>query len=404
MTSLSFTAIHRNRQVDRSARFLADLESSLPRQAIDAARQTITAWPGYKVSPLVDLVGLAASLGLGQLLYKDESERFGLGSFKALGGAYAVYCTLRRDLIQRGVATEDITLEALLTKSFGDLTKRITITCATDGNHGRSVAWGARLFGCRCVVFLHEQVSPGRALAIEDLGAEIVRCRGNYDDSVRAAATRAAAEGWIVVSDTSYSGYEDIPRDVMAGYTVMTAEIARQLPNGKFPTHVILQGGVGGMAAAVLGHLCLLSGEARPIFIVVEPDKADCLYQSAMRGRMVSVMGALETIMAGLACGDPSPLAWKILSSGVDVFASIPDDGIAPAMRLLARGTAGDPSLVAGESAVAGLAFLLALTADPAAAQAIGIGPQSRVLLIGTEGDTDPDLYHAIVGSDPENQ
>ncbi|WP_029007783.1 diaminopropionate ammonia-lyase [Azospirillum halopraeferens] len=341
-----------------------------------AARREIASWPGYAPTPLVALPGLAAAAGVADIRYKDESGRFGLGSFKALGGAYAVL-RLLRSRPDRHPA-------------------EITVCCATDGNHGRSVAWGARQFGCRCVIFIHATVSEGRRAAIAAYGAEVIRTAGTYDDSVRAAAEAAARNGWHVVSDTSYDGYRDIPRDVMQGYTVMAEEALEQIPAP--PTHVFVQGGVGGLAAAVCAQLWQRYGARRPVFVVAEPDRADCLFRSAAAGRRVAVPGDLNTLMAGLACGEVSELAWEILEPAAPFFTAIPDDAAVAVMRLLADGVDGDPPLVAGESAVAGLAVALAAAQDPPARAKLGLGPDARVLVFGTEGATDPDLYEELVG------
>src|SRR5690606_35466744 len=194
----------------------------------------------------------------------------------------------------------------------------ITVTCATDGNHGRSVAWGAHLFGCKCVIYVHETVSKGRKDAIASYGAEVRVVPGNYDDAVRKAASDAQANGWFVVTDTSYEGYTSVPRDVMQGYTIMAEESMQQIK--QTPTHIFVQGGVGGLAAAVCAHYWEKQGSERPRFIVAEPDRADCLYRSAKAGKPVAVHGALDTIMAGLACGEVSIIAWDILSEGADAF------------------------------------------------------------------------------------
>jgi diaminopropionate ammonia-lyase len=372
------------------------LREVLSRDAFSLARAEIASWPGYRPTPLIGLHELAKSAGLKRIWYKDEGGRFGLGSFKALGGAYAVYRLLAREIGRRQGTT--ISAAELLAGKHRDTVAAVTVTCATDGNHGRSVAWGAQMFGCRCVIYIHETVSEGRAKAIARYGAEVVRTPGTYDDAVRRAAEDAARNGWFVVSDTSYEGYMDVPRDVMQGYTVMVDEALGQLPEGESLTHVFVQGGVGGLAAAVCGHLWETLGAARPRFIVVEPEKADCLYRSAVTGRPTPAEGSLDTIMAGLACGEVSLLAWRILEAGADDFMTVSDEAAADCMRLLASPLNGDPPIVAGESAVAGLAGLLIAANHADQRAALGLGAESRVLLIGSEGDTDPELYARIVG------
>ena len=386
-----------NSLADR-ARAYGDAERAvLSEERFEQARREIGAWPGYAETPLVSLPGLAAAAGVAEILYKDEAGRFGLGSFKALGGAYAVFRLLADRVAERtGETAPDAA--ALPGGDHRDSTSADTVCCATDGNHGRSVAWGARTFGCRAVIYIHSTVSDARRDAIAGFGAEVVRTAGNYDDSVRQAAADAAANGWHVVSDTSYEGYMDVPRDVMQGYTVMTEEAIRRLPGGRPPTHVFVQGGVGGLAAAVLAPFWQHYGADRPRFVVVEPERAACLYNSAEAGRPVVADGDLDTLMAGLACGEVSLLAWKVLSVGADDFMTVDDEAALDVMRLLAAGTGGDAGLVAGESAVAGLAGALAALARPELSDRLALGPDSRVLVFGTEGDTDPALYESIVG------
>ncbi len=343
----------------------------LPEGGFRRAWAEITAWPGYAPTPLRTL---ADSHGLAVIRLKDESARFGLGSFKALGGAYAVAQLVRAELARHP----------------GSGPETITVTCATDGNHGRAVAWGAQRQGCRCVIFVHETVSQGRADAIAAYGAEVRRVPGTYDDAVRIASETAAAEGWHVVSDTSWPGYTQVPADVMQGYRVMVAEVLAQW-EGAPPSHVFVQAGVGGLAAAVSVHLRLNLRPA-PRLIVVEPDHAACLLASAELGERTAIGGELDTLMAGLACGEPSLLAWQELSRAAAAFMAIPDEAAVAAMRLLAA-----EGIVAGESATAGLAALLRALGDPAACETLALGPDSRVLLFSTEGATDPVLYRSLV-------
>jgi diaminopropionate ammonia-lyase len=367
----------------------------------DAAFAEISSWPGYAATPLVRLDALAAELALGAIYYKDERGRFGLGSFKALGGAYAVANVLRgKVMTARGLAGVDS--RQLLSGAFADVVATATVTCATDGNHGRSVAWGAQLFGCRCVIFVHEHVSQGRRDAIARYGAEVREVKGNYDDAVRHAAATAKASGWTVVSDTSYPGYRDIPLDVMHGYGVMAAEIARQMPGGEPPTHVFAQAGVGALAAAVCASFWLHWGARRPFFAVVEPLSADCVYRSLEAGRPVVVDGSLETVMAGLACGEVSELAWEILAGGANAAVALDDAYALEAMRRLANPPAGDQPIVAGETGGTGLGVLLAARDQPQIRATLALDAGSRVLLLGSEGDTDPAIYRQVVGRSAE--
>lgn len=367
----------------------------------DAAMAEISSWPGYAPTPLHALPGLARELGIGALYYKDERGRFGLGSFKALGGAYAVANVLRHKVMAaRGL--REVSSRDLLSGAHADIVAAATVTCATDGNHGRSVAWGAQLFGCRCVIFVHEHVSQGRREAIARYGAEVREVKGNYDDAVRHAAATAAAQGWTVVSDTSYPGYRDIPLDVMHGYGVMAQEIAQQLAGSEPPTHALVQAGVGALAGAVCASFWLHWGAQRPRFVAVEPTRADCVYRSLEAGRPVVVGGALDTVMAGLACGEVSELAWEILRGGANAALAVDDAYALAAMRRLAQPVAGDPPIVAGETGGVGLAALLAARDHPQIAQQLGLNPQARVLLIGSEGDTDPLIYREVVGRSAE--
>ena len=386
-----------NPAVRADAVYGPDQAGILNMDAFETARRTISGWQGYAPTPLVSLPALAARAGIGALHYKDEGGRFGLGSFKALGGAYAVASLLARE-IAKTAGDGAVTIDALRAGAHSDAVSAVTVCCATDGNHGRSVAWGAQMFGCRCVIFLHATVSAERERAIAQYGAEIVRTSGNYDDSVREAQESARREGWFVVSDTSYEGYMEVPKDVMQGYTVMAAEAIGQLPYDGPPTHLFLQTGVGGMAAAVAAQFWQQFGAARPITVLADPANAECWYESLNSGRPTAVEGGLDTIMAGLACGEVSLLAWKILEPIAEAAVVVDDEAARDAMRMLADRRFTDTPVVAGESAVAGLAALLAVAADDAARETLRLGPGSRVLLFGTEGDTDPEIYREIIG------
>ena len=363
----------------------------LPAAGFRRAKAEIAAWPGYAPTPLRDLADLARQAGIATLRLKDEAGRFGLGSFKALGGAYAVATLLRNELARIGVAST-ATMADLEAGTYRAATERITVTCATDGNHGRAVAWGAQRCHARCVVFIHATVSQGRADAIARYGAEIRRVPGNYDDAVRECARQAEAQRWHVVSDTSWPGYTEVPRDIMQGYRLMADEAADQW-TGPPPTHVFIQGGVGGAAAAVSVH-CRARFTPTPVLIVVEPDRAACLLASAELGERTAIPGNLDTIMAGLACGEPSLLAWQELDRAAAAFMAIPDAAAVAALRLLAA-----QGIVAGESGVAGLAGCLLAAADPAARATLGLDATSRVLLFSTEGATDPGLYAKLAGA-----
>ena len=371
-----------------------------PRDCAVASAE-IRTWPGYRPTPLRPLKAMARAAGIDELLYKDESTRFGLGSFKPLGGAYAVYRYLLRELSARGIV-EPIGFAELVGGKYADIVSKLTVTCATDGNHGRAVAWGAQTFGCACVVYIHTHVSEAREAAIASYGARMVRVAGTYDDAVERAARDAQTPRWQVISDSSYPGYTDVPRDVIAGYTVMIDEMLTERALERAPTHVFVQGGVGALAAAVCAPLWWRYGAARPRMIVVEPENAACLFASAVAGRRVRLGGDLKTVMGGLACGEPSLIVWPLLSVGVHGFMHLDDNAALDTMRRLAAGEGGDTPIVGGESGVAGLAGCLALCSDTQTAGKLGLDRHSRVLVFGTEGDTDPELYARIVGESGE--
>lgn len=361
------------------------------------AEQQIARWPGYRISPLHKLDGFAADCGVAAVFYKDESERFGLKSFKALGGSYAVAQQLLR--VIEHTTGKRANMDDLFRRRFDNVVSGVTVATATDGNHGRSVAWGAQLFGCQCVIYIHADVSRYREEKMAEYGADVRRISGNYDDSLKEAAKAALQHDWIIVSDNSYEGYLEIPKHVTAGYTVMLSEAVSQL-NGSIPSHVFVQGGCGGLASSVCGYFWDLWLDKRPRIIVVEPEQANCLQMSALQGEMVVVGGRLETMMAGLACGEVSPLAWEILSSGANDFITLPEKFVPLAMRTLAKGAHEDPSIEAGESAVAGVGALLALANDSDGRGALGLTQKSTVLVFGTEGATDPELYKKLIGDE----
>lgn len=363
-------------------------------QGFEAALAEIEQWPDYRPTPLHRLPGLARTLGLGDVLYKDEALRFGLKSFKALGGAYAAARAVAGELHRRGhprPAAPDV-----MAGRCAEAARGLTITSATDGNHGRSVAWAARRIGCRAVIFIHETVSEARRAAIAAYGAEVVRVPGGYDDSVRHAFAEARRQHWIVVQDTGGSDYRDVPADITYGYGVLAREAIAQV--GEPPSHVLVQAGVGGLASAVCAAFWMAWGARRPQFIVLEPAKADCVFQSLAAGRPTVVTGDLETVMAGLSCGVVSDLAWDILKHGADGAIAIDDAAALEGMRRLARPEKGDPVIVAGECSGGAVGALIALKDRPDLRGQLGIDARSRVLLIGTEGDTDPDIYRRTVG------
>ncbi len=350
-----------------------DLMALISPDSMAAARREISSWPGYDPTPVHNLDRLAPELRLGNIFYKDEGPRFGLGAFKALGGAYAIKQTCRLH------GTD------------------ITVTSATAGNHGRSLAWGAKNAGCKCRIVIHAGVSDERKQAMEAFGATVDRIEGNYDRSVEIAAQDAERNGWYLISDTSWPGYTEPCRQIMTGYTLIVEEIIDQLTPDNHPTHVFVQGGVGGLAGAICAGFWIRLGANMPRIIVVEPALAPCLTESARAGKPVEVDIREESSMSGLSCGKVSMIAWDILSRGASDFLTVGERGVAPAVRLLASGNAGGGPIVAGESGVAGLIALIAAAKDAGLQHTLGLDQTSRILLIGSEGATDAAAYARIM-------
>lgn len=349
-------------------------------------------------TPLRALPALAAELGVGTLHVKDEAFRLGLGSFKALGGAYAVIQLVLEEAERR--LGRSVGFDEFRSDAVRAIAATITVACATDGNHGRSVAQGAALVGAKTAIFVHSGVSDVRVVAIERFGAKVSRVEGTYDDAVAYVSTVAAERAWMIVSDTSWPGYERIPGLVMQGYTAVAREALRKLPAP--PTHIFLQAGVGGFAAAIAGHLAVVLGEDRPVVIVVDPARAACMVESARAGRLVKIAHGQATVMAMLECYEPSLVAWRILTRLAEAFMTVDEGDAIAAMNRLARPAQGEFAIVAGESGAVGLAGLMVAMGDAEAQLALGLGADSRVLLINTEGATDPALFEKLVGLTPE--
>jgi len=367
---------------------------------VDAARRAaamLALHPSNKETPLHDLRGLAAAIEVGAIHIKDESTRLGLGSFKALGGGYAVVCLVLEEASRK--LNRAVSASELLDPSIRATISRVQVGCATDGNHGRSVAAGANLVGCKANIFVHAGVSDERVEAIARFGANVIRVPGSYDDAVAEAGRICKENGWITVSDTSWPGYEQIPRLVMQGYTVMVTEVLKRLRQP--PTHVFLQAGVGGFAAAVAANLALTLRAARPKFIIVEPDRAACLFESNWAGKIVSVKPTQPTVMAMLECYEPSLIAWGVLSRLADAFMTVREEDAIDAMNRLARPAGADEVIVAGESGGAGLAGLIDIAASPEARAELHLDAKSRVLLFNTEGATAPRVYQELTGLNP---
>jgi len=392
-----------SQSIETSAVVAELLPQGIPRLTRSFHRQI----PGYKMSPLKGLPSLASMLGLGGIWIKDESARLSLNSFKVLGGSFAIYQVIkaRLGLDHLEVPFSELTSEEVKAK-LGD----ITFAAATDGNHGRGVAWAATQLGFKSVIYVHRLTAQARIEAIEKNGAEVVVIDGTYDDAVRQVNLDAQKNGWQVISDTSWEGYEDIPKWVMQGYTTMLSEAQEELAAQGIvkPTHIFVQAGVGALAAATIGFYHQLFGSASPKSIVVEPVTAACLFRSAKiaDGQPHSFEGDLDTIMAGLACGDPNPIAWKILWDCADIFTICPDYVAAKGMRVYGVPLGGDPFTVSGESGAVTLGVLMFAIERPEYAplrELLRLGPESHILLLNTEGNTDPDDFRRVVweGGDP---
>ncbi len=367
----------------------------------EGAHRALRYWAAqrdYRPTPIRALPALAARLGVTSIHVKDEGQRLGLGSFKALGGSYAVVQLVLEEVGRRLGRT--VVVEELRSEVVRCIARTITVTCATDGNHGRSVASGAQLCGAQAVIFVHDGVSKPRVEAIESLGARVEPIAGIYDDAVAAAVRASEDRGWLLVSDTSWPGYESTPGLVMQGYTVIVREALDALADS--PTHVFLQAGVGGLAAAIGGHLAAIHGCERPRLAVVEPTRADCLHQSLCAGNLVRIRSGAPTLMAMLECYEPSWLAWRVLSRIADAFVTVDEEEAVIAMRCLARPLGDDPPIVAGESGGVGLAGLMQVAGFPAARTKLQLDADARVLLINTEGATDPARYRELVQPRPE--
>jgi len=383
----------------RSGHPITSVADVLPAGEVMKIRRFHKQIPGYRISPLKGLGSLATRLGLGGIWVKDESARLDLSSFKVLGGSYAIYKLLQRRL---GMEDQELTFNDLVSGELRARLGDITFAAATDGNHGRGVAWSAKQMGFKSVIYVHKLTSRARINSIEQNGARVVIVDGTYDDAVRQVYADAQANGWEVVSDTAWEGYEDIPRWVMQGYTTMLSEAQEQLAAQGIvkPTHIFVQAGVGSLAAATIGFYHNLFGAERPLSVVVEPTKAACLYASMHAGAMRSVTGDLDTIMAGLACGDPNPLAWNVLKDTADVFAACPDYVAAKGMRVYAVPLRGDPFIVSGESGavtLGALMFTMEYEGARPLREKLGLGLDSQVLLINSEGNTSPDDFRYVV-------
>lgn len=382
---------YQRKQGNKSDLSFMSLENAKKVQSFHAS------FPMYRATPLTELKETAHNLGLGTIYMKDESYRFGLNAFKVLGGSYAIGSYLAEKL---GKTIEEMPYEELVSdrtkKELGD----ITFVTATDGNHGRGVAWTANKLRQNAVVYMPKGSARERLQNILAEGADASITDLNYDEAVRLANRQAEEKGWVMVQDTAWEGYEDIPEWIMQGYGTMGYEAYTQLPEK--PTHIFLQAGVGSMAGAVTGFFASIYGEERPVITIVEPNKADCVYRTAEAadGKLHFVTGEMNTIMAGLACGEPCSIGWNVLRDYADNFISCPDYMAAQGMRILASPVKGDPQIISGESGAAAFGCVTEIMRDPKyrdIREKLGLNENSRVLFFSTEGDTDKENYRSIV-------
>jgi diaminopropionate ammonia-lyase len=351
-------------------------------------------FPNYFPTPLTTLNELSQKLGVSKIWIKDESHRFGLKAFKVLGASYAVAKYLCEHF---GFDRNDISFSLFKKSEVQKLIKDITFVTATDGNHGRGVAWTAQQLGCKCVVYMPKGTTQARFENIKSLGADVNIIDGSYDEAVRLAETNSKKFDWLLVQDTSWYGYETIPKWIMQGYLTILDEISSQL-NGEKPTHVFVQCGVGSLPAAVLGYY--FEKNLKPILIVVEPNDAACVFESAKNKKIVSLQNEMKSIMAGLSCGTPSKLAFDILNNLSDFFIKCSDDVTEKGMQILGRQEFGDPQIISGESGAVTTGLLYYLLLDEkykSMAEELQLNKNSKILLISTEGDTDPENYNKIV-------
>lgn len=386
-----------NMEIADNRHFNGQLSPLFTAAEADKARAFHRGIEGYQATPLQSLDCLAKEFGLGKILVKDEAYRFDLNAFKMLGGAYAI-ARLLCDEFTLDINAFDFD------KLKNDITEKMTFATATDGNHGRGVAWAANKLGQHAVVYMPKGAAIERVNNIKALGAECIVTDMNYDDTVRLAIETAEKNNWKIVQDTAWDGYTQIPTWIMQGYTTLAVEAVEQMnaQGIKAPTHVILQAGVGALAGGVLGYLCSLYGADKLHSIIVEPKTADCIYRSGIsaQGEMVNVDGDLNTIMVGLACGEPNPIGWPVLRDCATQFVSCDDEVAALGMRVLGCPLGNDPRVVSGESGAVGLGLLAAMHFHKENTELMmkcGLNKDSVVLIINTEGDTDPVNYRDIV-------
>ncbi len=342
----------------------------LSKKDIEEAYSTISSWKNYSPTPLIELHKLSKELNINKIFYKDESKRFNLNSFKALGGAYAV------EKISKG-------------------NKDIVIATATAGNHGRSVAWGARRLNLKCKIFISEFVSDAREKAMRDFGAEVIKVKGNYEKSLIECIKQSTKNKWQIVQDVAWKDYKRVPKLTMAGYAIMMKEIVDQIKDDQI-THIILQAGVGGMAAAMIAGIAGYLNYV-PITIVVEPDSAACVLESIRTGKIEKIDIKRESLMGGMSCGEVSLIPWQIIKNSVKYCISLPDDDIGKTMKLLGNSSFSDESIIAGENSAPGIISLIASCENEKIKQKLLLNKYSNILLIGCEGDTDKEMYQKLI-------
>ena len=342
----------------------------LPKNDIDEAYNIISRWDNYSPTPLISLNKLSEKLGLNKIFYKDESKRFHLKSFKALGGAYAV------EKVTKG-------------------NKEVVVSTATAGNHGRSVAWGSKKLGLKCKIFISEYVSEFRAEVMRSFGADIIRVKGNYDNSLKECIKQSKQNNWQIVQDVAWQDYKLVPKLTMAGYSVMMKEISEQINNQQI-SHVILQAGVGGMAAAMVAGIARYLDHI-PKVIIVEPESAACVLESIKTGKIEKISIKKESLMGGMSCDEVSLVPWEILKNSISHCVTVSDNYISKTVKFLANSEFSDEKIVGGECSTPGIISLVGLCNDVKIKKKINLNENSNVLLFGCEGDADEELYKRLL-------
>ncbi len=386
--------LQNNFRQEQSSELIESFNESVSNEALSFHKS----FPGYGTTPLVKLNGLAAQLEVEKIWIKDESYRFDLNAFKVLGASHAIAKLLKKKFL-----ADNVSLEYSLFKNekINRLVKNETLITATDGNHGRGVAWAANQLECNCIVYMPKSTTRARVENIRSLGAEVIIVDGDYDHASRIARKTALEKNFILVQDSSWDGYEEIPLWIMHGYLTIIREAFEQMQEEK-PTHIFIQCGVGSLPAAVLAYLINRFGKERPTFCVVEPESAACVYESFLAGdgNIHSLKNEINTVMAGLACGTPSKLAWEILRDHSDYFITCGDETTVEGMKLLHRQTFGDHAITSGESGAVTIGLIFQLLSDErnnGLAEQLKLNSYSKILLISTEGDTDPETYRKIL-------